>query len=131
MAHKDLGKKDYVTLKDGDFLGTRDILSQIPPLFNLEDKIVEYKKICRLVYYKLADLQKVFDMFYYSDNVPCLLRKKTKFEELLNAGKDEQIEIKDFMRNGKLVQGFKKKRVFQDGRRSSQNRKKKEKEESK
>ena len=34
------------------------------------------------------------------------------------------------MRNGKLVKGFKKKRVFQDGRRSSQNRKKKEKEES-
>lgn len=112
------------------FLGTKDILSQIPPLFNLEDKIVDYKKICRLVYYKLADLQKVFDMFYYSDNVPCLLRKKTKFEALLNAGKDEDIEIKDFMRNGKLVQGFKKKRVFQDGRRSSQNRKKKEKEKS-
>lgn len=109
------------------FLGTRDILSQIPPLFNLEDKIVEYKKICRLVYYKLTDLQKIFDMFYYSDNIPCLLRKKTKFEELLNAGKDEQIEIKDFMRNGKLVKGFKKERVFQDVRRSSQNRKKKEK----
>lgn len=110
------------------FLGTREILSQIPPLFNLEDKIVEYKNICKLVYYKLADLQKIFDMFYYSDSVPCLLRKKTKFEELLNAGKDEQIEIKDFMRNGKLVKGFKKERVFQDGLRSSQNRKKKEKE---
>lgn len=83
-----------------------------------------------MVYYKLADLQKVFDMFYYSDNVPCLLRKKAKFGELLNAGKDEEIEIKDFMRNGKLVKGFKKERVFQDGHRSSQNRKKKEKEES-
>lgn len=81
-----------------------------------------------MVYYKLADLQKIFDLFYYSDNVPCLLRKKTTFEELLSAGKDEQIEIKDFMRNGKLVKGFKKDRVFQDGRRSSQNRKKKEKE---
>lgn len=111
------------------FLGTRDILSQIPPLFNLKDKIVEYKKICRLVYYKLADLQRIFDMFYYSDNVPCLLRKKIKFEELLNAGKNEQIEIKDFVRNGKLIKGFEKERVFQDGRRSSQNRKKKEKEE--
>jgi len=112
------------------FLGTRDILSQIPPLFNMEDKIVEYKKICRMVYYKLADLQKIFDMFYYSDNVPILLRKKTKFEALLNAGKDEEIEVNDFMRNGKIVKGFKKERVFQDGRRSSQNRKKKEKEES-
>lgn len=94
----------------------------------MEDKIVEYKKICRLVYYKLADLQKIFDMFYYSDNIPCLVRKKIKFEELLKAGKDEQIEIKDFMRNGKLVKGFNRERAFEDGRRSSQNRKKKEKE---
>lgn len=112
------------------FLGTRDILSYIPKLFELVDKMVKYKKICRLAYYKLSDLQKIFDVLYYSDNIPCLQRKKLKFEETLNAGKNESVEVKDFMRNGKLVKGFNRERAFEDGRRSSQNRKKKEREES-
>lgn len=111
------------------FLGTRDILSYIPNLMELEDKVVEYKKICRLAYYKLSDLQKIFDVLYYSDDAPCLQRKKLKFEEALNVGRDEPIEVKDFMKNGKLVKGFSRERTFEDGRRSSQNRKKKEKEE--
>jgi hypothetical protein len=111
------------------FLGTRDILSHFPSCFGLEDKTVAYKKICRLAYYKLSDLQKIFDVLYYSDNVPCLRRKRLKFEETLNAGKNEVIEVTDFMRNGKLVKGFSRERAFEDGRRSSQNRKKKEKEE--
>jgi hypothetical protein len=110
------------------FLGTRDILSYIPNLLGLEYKVVEYKKICRLAYYKISDLQKIFDVLYYSDNIPCLQRKKLKFEKTLNAGKGEPIEVKDFMRNGKLVKGFSRKRTFEDGSRSSQNRKKKEKE---
>ena len=88
-----------------------------------------YKKICRLAYYKLSDLQKIFDVLYYSDNAPCLRRKRLKFEETLNAGKNEVIEVTDFMRNGKLVKGFSRERAFEGGRRSSQNRKKKEMEE--
>lgn len=93
-------------------------------------KLAEYKKICRLAYYKISDLQKIFDVLFYSNDVPCLQRKKLKFEETLNAGKNESVEVKDFMRNGKLVKGFSRERTFEDGRRSSQNRKKKEKEES-
>lgn len=69
-------------------------------------------------------------MLYYSDNIPCLQRKRLKFEETLNTGKNEPIEVKDFMRNGKLIKGFSRERAFEDGRRSSQNRRKKEKEES-
>jgi intein-encoded DNA endonuclease-like protein len=114
------------------FLGTQDILAQIPEYLGLENKTIKYKKISKLVYSKAVNLQKIYSAFYYSDSVPCSQRKKDKFKELLNAGKNEDVEVKPFMRNGKLVKGFSRNRCFHDynGKRISQNRRKKEKDES-
>ena len=99
-------------LKQCCFLGTKDILDPIPEHLGLENKIVSYKKIFKLVYYKRADLEKIFKAFYYSDTVPCLARKRIKFTDALSAGIGEPIETKPFIRNGKLVDGFKRKRCF-------------------
>lgn len=99
--------------KQCSFLGTEDLLNAIPEHLGLENKVFLYKKIAKLVYYKASDLKKIFDAIYYSDNVPCLARKRDKFAETIMAGQNEPVDISSFVRNGKIVEGFSRIRSFE------------------
>lgn len=64
------------------FLGTFDLLNRVAEIFDTDRKPVAYKRIAKLRFHARCDLQSIYDYIYYADNVPCLKRKKTKFEEI-------------------------------------------------
>lgn len=96
------------------FLGTQDLLRPIPIHFGLDDKIIPYRAIAKLVYYKVSDLRKIFDAMYYSKDVPCLERKRVKFEQAISVGIDTPIVVQAFERNGGNVSGYNRFRAYKD-----------------
>lgn len=96
------------------FLGTQDLLRPIPAHLGVRDKIIPYRAIAKLVYYKVSDLRKIFDAMYHFPNVPCLERKRAKFEQVISVGIDTPIVVQTFNRNGGAVGGYSRIRVYKD-----------------
>lgn len=96
------------------FLGTNDLLRPLPSHLGLDDRITPYRAIAKLVYYKVSDLRRIFDAMYHSLNVPCLERKRAKFEQAISDGIDVPVVVQAFERNGGAVSGYSRIRVYKD-----------------
>lgn len=64
-------------------LGTNDLLTPIPKLLDVECKVKPYRSISKMRCWKHYDLVRIYNLLYPQADVPCLHRKKKKFEEVL------------------------------------------------
>lgn len=64
-------------------LGTKKLLEPIKTFFGIGNDVRPYKRIFKVRTSSLGNLTECYEKMYYSENVPCLERKKNKFQECL------------------------------------------------
>lgn len=65
-------------------LGTHAVLEPIPSVFGVSCKIVPRGKISKLVAGTHEELVRMYNSMYYAAGVPCLVRKRDVFDEVLD-----------------------------------------------
>ena len=65
-------------------LGTKQLLKPIKKFLNIDNEIRPDKRIFKVRTASFGNLTECYNKMYYANDVPCLLRKKTKFEECLD-----------------------------------------------
>lgn len=66
------------------FLGTTDLLDGIAAALGSERTPLPYKKIAKLRFQSRSEVKLIYDYIYYKADLPCLKRKKKKFDEILD-----------------------------------------------
>jgi len=90
--------------RNWSLLGTHDLLNGVAERLPIECSITPYRAIANLRIYALEDLQKIYQFFYYADDVPCLQRKKNAFNHVVTSGVNDIVEVNGFNRMWRVQQ---------------------------
>jgi hypothetical protein len=71
-------------------LGTKKLLTPIKKFLGIGNKVHPYKRIFKVRTASLGNLSECYEKMYYADTVPCLERKKNKFQECLATLRDQR-----------------------------------------
>jgi hypothetical protein len=78
-----LDKRRGTETTEVTFLGTKAVLEPIKDHLGLSNAVRPYRRICSLRFAAKDALRRCYDSMYYDPDVPCLARKKIKFEAAL------------------------------------------------
>jgi hypothetical protein len=87
-------------------LGTKDLLREVQSKLPVHCNLADYKKIAKIRCYSIGALTALYEYLYYKKEIPCLTRKRLKFEDAIKMSGD--VAVNSFERVNRGLQSVNK-----------------------
>jgi len=92
--------------REWHLLGTKSLLIEVQSKLPAPCSFTDYKKIAKIRCYSIRYLTTLYEYLYYKKEIPCLTRKRLKFEDAIKMSED--VEVSSFERVNSVLQSVNK-----------------------